>query len=65
MRRRFENNAKLYEYKIVSNCIGGGVIIEGKKVGNIPQSGQFIFLSKKERLYSISIQGGVPIEDRQ
>jgi hypothetical protein len=24
MRRRFENNAKLYEYKIVSNCIGGG-----------------------------------------
>lgn len=26
MRRRFENNAKLYEYKIVSNCIGGGVL---------------------------------------
>lgn len=24
MRRRFENNAKLYEYKTVSNCIGGG-----------------------------------------
>lgn len=24
MRRRFENNDKLYEYKIVSNCIGGG-----------------------------------------
>ena len=24
MRRRFENNAKLYEYEIVSNCIGGG-----------------------------------------
>ena len=24
MRRRFENNAKLYEYKIVSDCIGGG-----------------------------------------
>lgn len=47
MRRRFENNAKLYEYKIVSNCIGGGVIVEGKKVGTIPQGGQFIFLSKK------------------
>lgn len=43
----------------------GGVIVEGKKVGTIPQSGQFIFLSKKERLDSISIQGGVPIEDRQ
>lgn len=24
MRRRYQNNAKLYEYKIVSNCIGGG-----------------------------------------
>lgn len=60
MRRRFENNAKLYEYKIVSNCIGGGVIVEGKKVGAISQSGGFIFLSKKERLDSISIQGGVP-----
>lgn len=65
MRRRFENNAKLYEYKIVSNCIGGGVIVEGKKVGTIPQGGQFIFLSKKERLDSISVQGGVPMEDRQ
>lgn len=43
----------------------GGVIVEGKKVGTIPQGGQFIFLSKKERLDSISIQGGVPIEDRQ
>lgn len=43
----------------------GGVIVEGKKVGTIPQSGQFIFLSKKERLDSISIQGGVPTKDRQ
>ena len=65
MRRRFENNAKLYEYKIVSNCIGGGVIVEGNNVGTIPQGGQFIFLSKKERLDSISVQGGVPMEDRQ
>lgn len=65
MRRRFENNAKLYEYKIVSNCIGGEVIVEGKKVGTIPQGGQFIFLSKKERLDSISVQGGVPMKDRQ
>lgn len=65
MRRRFENNAKLYEYKIVSNCIGGEVIVERKKVGTIPQGGQFIFLSKKECLDSISVQGGVPMEDRQ
>lgn len=66
MRRRFENNAKLYEYKIVSNCIGGGeVIVERKKVGTIPQGGQFIFLSKKQRLDSIDVQGGVPMEDRQ
>lgn len=65
MRRRFENNAKLYEYKIVSNCTGGEVIVEGEKVGSIPQSGQFIFLSKKERLDSISIQGGVPMRDKQ
>lgn len=65
MRRRFENNAKLYEYKIVSNCIGGEVIVEGKKVGIIPQGGQFIFLSKKQRLDSISVQGGVPMEDKQ
>lgn len=43
----------------------GGVIVEGKKVGTIPQGGQFIFLSKKERLDSISVQGGVPMEDRQ
>lgn len=65
MRRRFQNNAKLYEYKIVSNCIGGEVIVERKKVGTIPQGGQFIFLSKKERLDSISVEGGVPMEDRQ
>lgn len=65
MRRRYQNNAKLYEYKIVSNCIGGEVIVEEKKVGTIPQGGQFIFLSKKERLDSISVQGGVPMEDRQ
>lgn len=44
---------------------GGEVIVEGKKVGTIPQGGQFIFLSKKERLDSISVQGGVPMGDRQ
>lgn len=24
MRRRFETSLKIYEYQIVSNCIGGG-----------------------------------------
>lgn len=43
----------------------GGVIVERKNVGTIPQGGQFIFLSKKERLDSISVQGGVPMDDRQ
>lgn len=65
MRRRYQNKAKLYLYKIVSNCIGGGVIVEGEKIGTVPQGKQFIFLSEKKRLDSISIQGGVPIEDRQ
>ena len=43
----------------------GGVIVEGKKVGTIPQGGQFIFLSKKERLDSISVQGGVPSNTKE
>lgn len=65
MRRRFENNAKLYEYKIVSDCIGGGVIIDDEIVGTVPQSGVFTFLSIKQRLGSISIQGGVPYNTKE
>lgn len=65
MRRRFENNAKLYEYKIVSNCIGGGIYVDYKLIGTVPDSGEFIYQSPKKRLDSVYIQGGVPTEDRQ
>lgn len=65
MRRRYQNNAKLYEYKIVSNCIGGRVIIDDEIVGTVPQSGVFTFLSIKQRLGSISIQGRVPSNTKE
>ena len=65
MRRRFENNAKLYEYKIVSNCIGGGIYVDYELIGTVPDSGEFIYQSPKKRLDSVYIQGGVPTEDRQ
>lgn len=32
MRRRYENDIKLYEYVINSNCIGGTIFVDGKKV---------------------------------
>lgn len=44
MRRRFENNAKLYEYKIVSNCIGGGGN-RRKKESRHHSTGRAIYLS--------------------
>lgn len=44
MRRRFENNAKLYEYKIVSNCIGGGGN-RRKKERRHHSTGRAIYLS--------------------
>lgn len=66
MRRRFEISLKAYEYQIVSNCIGGGgVIIDDEIVGTVPQSGVFTFLSIKQRLSSISIQGGVPSNTKE
>lgn len=65
MRRRFEISLKVYEYQIVSNCIGGGVIIDDEIVGTVPQSGVFTFLSIKQRLGSISIQGGVPSNTKE
>lgn len=65
MRRRFETSLKIYEYQIVSNCIGGGVIIDDEIVGTVPQSGVFTFLSIKQRLGSISIQGGVPSNTKE
>lgn len=36
------------------------MIIDDERVGTVPQSGVFTFLSTKQRLGSISIQGGVP-----
>lgn len=48
MRRRFENNAKLYEYKIVSNCIGGGIYVDYELIGTVPDSGEFIYQSPKK-----------------
>lgn len=65
MRRRFETSLKMYEYQIVSNCIGGGIIIDDEIVGTVPQSGVFTFLSIKQRLGSISIQGGVPYNTKE
>lgn len=65
MRRRYQNNAKLYEYKIVSNCIGGGVYVNNELIGTVPDGGELIYQSLKKRLDTVYIQGGVPIEDRQ
>lgn len=47
MRRRFENNAKLYEYKIVSNCIGGSVYVNNELIGTVPDGGELIYQSLK------------------
>lgn len=65
MRRRYQNNAKLYEYKIVSNCIGGRVYVNNELIGTVPDGGELIYQSLKKRLDTVYIQGGVPIEDRQ
>lgn len=65
MRRRYQNNAKLYEYKIVSNCIGGGVYVNNELIGTVPDGGELIYQSYKKRLDTVYIRGGVPIEDRQ
>lgn len=65
MRRRFETSLKIYEYQIVSNCIGGRVIIDDEIVGAVPRSGVFTFLSIKQRLSSISIRGGVPSNTKE
>ena len=65
MRRRFENNAKLYEYKIVSNCIGGGCYVNKELIGTVPDGGELIYQSSKKRLDTVYIRGGVPMEDRQ
>lgn len=65
MRRRYENNTKLYEYQIVSNCIGGGIFVNDERVGIVPPSGEFIYKSPKNRLSTIYIEGGFPPESRE
>lgn len=65
MRRRYQNNAKLYEYKIVSNCIGGEVYVNKELIGTVPDGGELIYQSSKKRLDTVYIQGGVPMGDRQ
>lgn len=65
MRRRYQNNAKLYEYKIVSNCIGGGCYVNNELIGTVPDGGELIYQSSKKRLDTVDIRGGVPMEDRQ
>jgi hypothetical protein len=65
MRRRYQNNAKLYEYKIVSNCIGGGCYVNNELIGTVPDGGELIYQSSKKRLDTVYIRGGIPMEDRQ
>ena len=45
MRRRYQNNAKLYEYKIVSNCIGGCGYVNNELIGTVPDGGELIYQS--------------------
>lgn len=66
MRRRFENNTNyIYEYKIVSNCIGGGCYVNNELIGTVPDGGELIYQSSKKWLDTVYIRGGVPMEDRQ
>lgn len=59
MRRRYENDIKLYEYVINSNCIGGTIFVDGENVGTVSSS-PFIYITPKTIISSISISGGVP-----
>ena len=64
MRRRFENNIKLYEYVIKSNCIGGTIFVDGKNVG-VVSSRPLIYVTPKPIISSISISGGLPSDNRE
>jgi hypothetical protein len=56
MRRRYENDIKLYEYVINSNCIGGTIFVDGKNVG-VVSSSPLIYVTPKPIISSISISG--------
>lgn len=64
MRRRYENNIKLYEYVINSNCIGGTIFVDGKNVG-VVSSSPLIYVTPKPIISSISISGGLPSDNRE
>lgn len=64
MRRRYENNIKLYEYVINSNCIGGAIFVDGENVGTVSSS-PLIYITPKPTIFSISISGGVPPDNRK
>lgn len=59
MRRRFENDIKLYEYVINSNCIGGTIFVDGKNVG-VVSSSSLIYVTPKPSLLLVS-QGACPL----
>lgn len=58
MRRRYENDIKLYEYVINSNCIGGTIFVDGKNVG-VVSSSSLIYVTPKPTISSISIQSNI------
>ena len=64
MRRRYENDIKLYEYVINSNCIGGTIFVDGKNVG-VVSSSPLIYVTPKPIISSISISGGLPSDNRE
>lgn len=55
MRRRYENDIKLYEYVINSNCIGGTIFVDGKNVG-VVSSSPLIYVTPKPIISSIEIK---------
>lgn len=54
MRRRFMNNVK-YTYTVLSNCYGGSITIDGKKVGVVPDSGVYVYETNKGGAKTIEI----------
>lgn len=64
MRRRYQNDIKLYEYVINSNCIGGTIFVDGKNVG-VVSSSPLTYVTPKPIISSISISGGLPYNNRE
>ena len=60
MRRRFENDIKLYEYVINSNCIGGTIFVDGKNVG-VVSSSPLIYVTPNQSSLLLVSQGDCPL----